>query len=525
MAKIVTNRDRLDRIVDYFRKATRYWWLVGGIVVLGGVLATWFAQSRPRKYQSWSVVFYQERIQSTVLRGGAEQSLRNIGDRYRELLLSQTVLQQIVEDPKLNPFPELLAKQGPDAAVDALRLSTSFQSRGTSAFRIAFIDEDPVRAQAVADRLTELLNKKDDELRAGQIQRTVAFAEAQRDAANDELKVRERAMSEFLAKHPEFAENTSASSEGSGIRASQQTRPISTTNPRLASLDRQRARIVARLNAKPGEVVPITEAPSPERVAAQQVAAEAERTLAAAKRDLEGELSRYTDIHPNVVKAKDRVAAATAKLREAQAAVPPASSVVVPPATEADRASLQRQLKQIEDQIAATQAADRGKPVSNQDTAATWIVELETQYAELRRAQAEQRGQADSQTQSYYRAKSQADQQVAENGGRLSVVDAAFRPSKPHGAGKSVLVLAGLVVFGAIGGALALGLALIDDRLYRRDDIDELGLAVLAVVPAARAVSKKKSGFKKSRTTTSSSGRPGQPGRAATAPPLKDLSS
>ena len=117
MAKIVTNRDRLDRLVDYFRKATRYWWLVGGLVVLGGVLATWFAQSRPRKYQSWAVVFYQERIQSTVLRGGAEQSLRNIGDRYRELLLSQTLLQQIIEDPKLNPYPELLAKQGKDAAV------------------------------------------------------------------------------------------------------------------------------------------------------------------------------------------------------------------------------------------------------------------------------------------------------------------------------------------------------------------------------------------------------------------------
>ncbi len=512
MAKIVTNRDRLDRIVDYFRKATRYWWLVGGLVVMGGVLATWFAQSRPRKYQSWSVVFYQERIQSTVLRGGTEQSLRNIGDRYRELLLSQTLLQQIIEDPKLNPFPELQAKEGLDAAVDALRLNVSFQSRGNSAFRIAMIDEDPVRAQAIANRLTALLNEKDDQLRSTLILRTAEFATQQKDAAVEELRARERSLSEFLAKHPEFVQDTSAASpEGSGIRA--QPRNPTPGNARLASLIRQRDRVTARLNARPGEVVPIAEPPSPERQAALQVVSETEREVANAKRDLDAELSRYTDLHPNVMRAKDRLTNAQTKLRQAQAAVPPASSVVSPPATAEDRTALQRQLKTLEEQIASAQASGRNPTTtSSQDAAAAAIVDLETQYAELRRLRDEARSQAEAQGDAAFRASSQASQQAAEQGGRLGIVDPAFRPIKPHGSGKSVLILAGLVVFGAIGGALAFGLALIDDRLYRRDDIDELGLTVLAVVPAARAVSKKKA--KKLRSQA----------RAATAPP-KDLSS
>jgi uncharacterized protein involved in exopolysaccharide biosynthesis len=514
MAKIVTNRDRLDRIVDYFRKATRYWWLVGGLVVLGGVAATWFAQSRPRKYQSWSVVFYQERIQSTVLRGGSEQSLRNIGDRYRELLLSQTLLSKIIDEPKLNPFPELEKKQGKDAAVDALRLNVSLQSRGNSAFRIAVIDEDPVRAQAIADKLTVLLNEKDDQLRSVLAQKTAEFAAEQEEDAKSELTRRRRALTEFLAKHPEFVQDTAASAEGSGIRASQQqSRTPTPVNSRLASLQRQRDRITARLNAKPGEVVPIAEPPSPERVAAQQAVNEAERELAAAKRDLEEKLSRLTDLHPNVVQAKDRVANAQNKLRQAQAAVPPASTVVSPPATAEDRAALQRQLKTLEEQIASAQSATGRTPTRSQDAAAEAIVELETQYAELRRAASEQDSRAAEASAAAFRAQQQASQQAAEQGGRLAVVDPAFRPIKPHGSGKSVLILAGLVVFGAIGGALALGLALIDDRLYRRDDIDELGLTVLAVVPAARAVSKKKA--KKTFR--------GQ-GRAATTPP-KDLSS
>lgn len=517
MAKIVTNRDRLDRIVDYFRKATRYWWLVGGLVVLGGVAATWFAQSRPRKYQSWSVVFYQERIQSTVLRGGSEQSLRNIGDRYRELLLSQTLLMQVIDDAKLNPYPELVKKQGKDAAVDALRLNVSFQSRGNSAFRIAVIDEDPVRAQAIADKLTSLLNAKDDELRSVLIQKTAEFAREQEEDAKAELARRNRALTEFLAKHPEFVQDTAASAEGSGIRASQQqSRTPSPINSRLASLQRQRDRITARLNAKPGEVVPIVaEPPSQERINAQQAVTEAERELTAAKRDLEEKLSRLTDLHPNVVQAKDRVANAQNKLRQAQAAVPPVSTVVSPPATAEDRAALQRQLKTLEEQIASAQSSTgRTTSTGSQDAAAKAIVELETQYAELRRAASEQDSRATEASTQAYRAESQAQQQAAEQGGRLSVVDPAFRPIKPHGSGKSVLILAGLVVFGAIGGALALGLALIDDRLYRRDDIDELGLTVLAVVPAARAVSKKKS--KKMSTRAQ--------GRAATTPP-KDLSS
>ena len=35
------------------------------------------------------------------------------------------------------------------------------------------------------------------------------------------------------------------------------------------------------------------------------------------------------------------------------------------------------------------------------------------------------------------------------------------------------------------GGTLAIGMAVIDDRLYRRSDIDSLGLAVLAIIPPA----------------------------------------
>jgi capsular polysaccharide biosynthesis protein len=72
---------------------------------------------------------------------------------------------------------------------------------------------------------------------------------------------------------------------------------------------------------------------------------------------------------------------------------------------------------------------------------------------------------------------------MAEQGGRLSVVDPAFKPVVPTGPGKTIVLLAGMVLFLSLGIAFAVGLAVIDDRLYRRADIDELGIPVLAVIP------------------------------------------
>lgn len=515
MAKIVTNRDRLDRLVDYFRKALRYWWLVAGIALAGGVLAMLFAQSRPRKYQSWSVVFYQERIQSSVLRNATEGAARNIGERYRELLMSQSLLLEVVQDPKLNPYPELLAKEGPDAAVEALRLSAAFMGRGTSSFRIAFIDEDPVRAQAVATRLTELLNAKDDALRSSLASRTAKFAVDQKEAASEELRVREKALNEFLAKHPEFVQENAQTTEGASIRALQ-TRSNPNESPLVASLDRQRRRILGRLNARPDAPATETLPPSPERVAALATLSEMERELSNAKRELEGALARYTELHPTVVKARERVTAAQTKVRQAEAAVPKPVEALVAPSTPEDRAALQRELKSLEDQIAAARAQSKSSSGDAPRTSYDWIVDLETQHLELRRAVNEQRSQVDTLSDAMFRAQMQANQQLAEQGGRLSVVDPAFRPIKPHGAGKSVFVLAGLVVFGAIGGALALALALIDDRLYRRDDLDDLGLPVLAVIPRAQRVRRRKAARAQGHAPT--------PRAATVPPPMKEPS-
>jgi len=478
----MTPRDRLQRLGDLAGKTLRYWWLVALFGVVGGGLSLAVAMTRARTYQSWATLFYQERIQSSLLQNREEVAQRSIGDRFRELLLARAQLAQIVGDPKLNPYPDI---KDPELAIDKLRTQVRFEARGANAFRLTYTDPDPERAKEVTERLTKLLQDKDEALRNDQAQATVSFATQQKEEAGTELRKREKDLAEFLAKHPEFAQDPNQQGEGASIRA-HNAKPATSTDPRLVVLERQRARIQARLDAPPDQPIKVVTPPTPEKLAAEAAVADAQRELTSANRELEDALTRYTDKHPAVINARDRVAAAQQKLRHAQAEVPPDVETEIAPATPADRSKLQKELAALDEQIEAEQRRSaKGSDAAAADAGTNWVVKLETEHADLRRAVAEQRERVEALADSVFRAQMDANQKLAEQGGQLAVVDPAFKPVRPTGPGKTIFLLAGMALFLALGGALAIGLAVIDDRINRRFDIEQLGVVVLAVIPPA----------------------------------------
>jgi len=474
----VTPRDRLQRLVDLGRKTLRYWWLVAVFAVVGGALSLVFAITRPRQYQSEAVLSYGEQIKTNVLTNRQVEVDRNIGEHYRELLLARVQLAKIVADPKLNPFPN---EKDPEIAVDKLRAAIKFTASG-STFHILFTDHEPARAQAVNLQLTKLLQEKDIEVQNASAQATVGFAMQRKTAADEQLGKAQQAFAGFLVGHPEFAQDTGGSTgaEGAAVRKSQ--RPSTSSNPRLDALERQRARIQARLDAPPdAPPVRIPAPPSPEKIAADAAVNDAQRELNSAQRELEDALSKYTDKHPAVISAQQKVAAAQQKLRHAQASVPPDTETAIAPATPADRTKLQKQLQELEGQIADEQKRGKGD-AATLDASAKRLVDLEADYAKLKHDVDEARDAAEGAAESARRAAMDADQKLKEQG-RLNVIDPANKPVRPSGPGKTIFLLAGMVLFLSLGIALAVALAVIDDRLYRRADIDQLGIAVLAVIP------------------------------------------
>ena len=477
-----TPRDRLQQLVDVGRKTLRYWWLVAVFAVVGGALSLVFALKRAHNYQSYAVLFYQQRIQSSVWSNHDEAEQRNIGDHYRELLLARSQLRRIVEDPKIDPFPNVKDKE---LAVEKLRAKVQFEVRGGNTFRIAYTDTDAERAKGVTAKLTQMLQDADRDLGNESAKATVDFVLQQKDEASTELKKREQALAEFLAKHPEFAQdpNQPNSGENGAILAMHQ-KTTSSGDSRLYALERERTRLQARID---GAAIPMAAAPSPEKIAAEQAVSDARNELAEAKRALEAAQAQYTERHPAVISAQERVEAAQQRLRHAQAAVP--DDVPVAPVTAADKPKLQKQLDALDQQISAIE--QKGKSSAVPDASTNWVVKLETEHADLRRLVNEQRERVQSLADSAFRAQMDASQKLADQGERLSVIDPAFKPVVPTGPGKTIVLLAGMVLFLSLGGSLAIGLALIDDRLYRRADLEQLGIPVLAVIPPARARKRK----------------------------------
>lgn len=492
-----TPRDRLEHLLDYVRRARRYWWVSVGLTAVGGLLSVLYATTAAQVYQSQAVLVYQPRIQSVVLSGRDQETVqRNIGDRYRELLLSRKNLAAIITDPKISPYPDAVKQDKVEEAVEGLRTAIQFDSRGINTFRITYGDSQKKRAQLVTAKLTDLLIQAETDLRANAAQETVAFAKQQKAEADTELRKRELAYTEFLDKHPEFTqEDQPGGVEGAAIREREKGKTAPTGNPRLLALERQADRLRAILATPEGQAPPpppvVVHVKTPEQLQAQQAIDEATRELAQAKRKLDDARMKFTDKHPDVIKAQGDVSDAEARLAAAKAAMP--ADIALPdPITgpgPIDREKLAKDLADLDKRIDAEKARTQGAaaPTSDDASKADAIVTLETQHKELKRGVDEQREAAQTLADSVFRASMAASQQMSENDANLAVVDPAFEPVSPHGKGKRFLVMVGVVLFGGLGAALALGLAILDDRLYRRGDVEKLDLApVLAVIPRAR---------------------------------------
>ncbi|HTJ44581.1 MAG TPA: hypothetical protein VL463_20895 [Kofleriaceae bacterium] len=496
-----TPRDRLEHLLDYVRRAFRYWWVAAGLVAVGGALSVLYALKAPQVFQSQAVLVYQPKISSMVLSGREQETVqRNLGDRYRELLLSRKNLASIITDPKISPAPNAKSDDKIEEAIESLRLAIQFDSRGTNTFRITYSDPDKKRAQLVAAKLTDLLIQAETDLRRAAAQATLDLATQQYKTGEAELNKREKDYTEFLGKHPEFTqEDQPGGSEGAAIRQSMKDKTQQKVgNPRLLALERQADRIRAILAtpegmAPPPPPTPLPKVKTPEQIAAQQQIDEAQRELAQAKRRLEDARQKFTDKHPDVIKAQAEVTDAEDRLKRAISAMP--ADIDVPDPLQRvgtgpiDRDKLAKDLADLDKRIEAEKARTAGSAPTTDDAGkADAIVTLETQYKELRRLVDAKRADVQDLATAVSRAERSSEQQAAEDDANLTVVDPAYEPVSPHGKGKKFIVMVGLALFGGLGCAMALGLAILDDRLYRRGDVEKLDLApVLAVIPRAKA--------------------------------------
>ncbi len=336
--------------------------------------------------------------------------------------------------------------------------ATNGGRRSTIAFGMSFFYSDPVKAQAVAQALTEQVLQIDASKTAAQAVNTVEFLTDQETDLQTQISQLEGALGQIKAENglALSAGNLGGLYSGGGGIEGQ-----------IAALQASNAQLVAQRD--------ITRS-SADR---DPVITQAEQALAAAQ-------ASYSDKHPDVILAKQRLAEAKELAKSNQTRIPLN-------ALEAQLASNNRQIALL--QSARSTEASRSATIMNAQMRAPLVIQQVNQMQQRLDGLNAQYQRVQNQLMTAKAGKKAEDEQQGE---RLSLIDPPQVPDEPTSPNRPVIIS----TITAAGIALGLGLILFIELLMKpiRDAgavIAATGEAPLVVIPTIMTKGeRKKTGFK-----------------------------
>lgn len=480
-------RENLDRLLGIVRRSVKFVWIGAVIAVAGGAVAVLFAMSRDRSYLSETAILYREIIPTNMIDApGATSSNRSLAIRFREVLYSRPLLEKVIEQNDL--YPKLVAAGRTAEAIELVGESIKFRERGGNTFRISYRGKTPVEAQKVTANLAQLLLDWEKEIQLEAVTITREFFAAERERADLELSGAEYVLAQFLAEHPEFALEGQPPAQGSTVGTSIRAKQVAAdapprpspvrrrlSSPEIRALERQRD----RLNQRLGQLA--TRSRSVDRTPPQLE--RARRDYSRAVEDLAELESRYTERHPDVIRARARVTAARSVVESltAERASP------LPAPDPAERESITKQLAEIDDKIAAlrrrlTPQVSEPSKRAPATTDPEYVVELEAQHARLVRRLDELRDRYQTIESKWHTAEIAAASEIARQGTQLTIIDPAFEPMRPAGVPNKLLVALGAMASLGLGLVVVLALGSLDDRIFSSADLGPLDAGSIGVV-------------------------------------------
>jgi uncharacterized protein involved in exopolysaccharide biosynthesis len=302
---------------------------------------------------------------------------------------------------------------------DIDKLAARRGDSSTIAFQISFTYPDPAKAQAVTQQFTERLLKLDSSQLSAQAGATVGFLRDQASQIQGRIAEIEGKIADIKAK------NGLALSRIGGFIPS-----ASNYDVQIAQLQRENTELQGRLNSNSTD--------------ADDRVSKAEAALAAAQ-------ALYSDNHPDVITARQ-------KLTEARAA---AKSSVAPRNNPAISAQIAANGRTIATLMAAKSAdMSRANATVSAQSGAPLIEES------IRQLEAKADGLRDNYQRisgNLLAAEAAQKMDAEQRGDRLVLVDPPTLPDEPNAPNRTLLMIGGV----AVGLVLGLGLALLAELLHR----------------------------------------------------------
>jgi succinoglycan biosynthesis transport protein ExoP len=426
----------------------------------------------PDVYRSTATVIIErqqipdELVRSTVT-SGLEVRLQTITQE----ILSRTRLEDLIQ--KFGLYGDIGRDQPHDAVLERMRKDIRIElnrgdrphesGRATIAFTVSYAAADPQTAALVANTLTSYFVEENLKERERVATGTADFLRTQLEEAKAKLDALEKQVSAFKQAHmgqlPQQLSANLATLEQLNGQLRVNSDRIAENNERRTALEGQ----LAELQGADG------------------TAHTPDERLAALRRNLTELKTRYSDKHPDVVRAKAEIAALEQMIREAPEV---GGTLIVPASPQA--VQIQRQLAQLELEGRSLEAENRSlhASIAQYQHRVEMTPEREQEFAGVSREYEATQALYNTLQQRQREAELAENMEQRQKGEQFRVLDPARPANEPSAPKRGRLLLMGLVA--ALGLAFGLGVALevLDPSLHHADDLKSLtSIPVVVTIP------------------------------------------
>jgi polysaccharide chain length determinant protein (PEP-CTERM system associated) len=479
---------------DYIAMLRRRWVLIVILTFIGPPMAYEVSRILPDRYKSQTLVLVeQQTVPSDFVKPVDTSDISQRLASMQQQILSRSRLEPIIhqlglypKDINGKPMEELVAKLQKAIEVTPIMPMAETRASNLPGFYVNVTLDNPRTAQEVCTTVTSMFIDENLHLRQQHSEDTTQFLAQQLADAKAKLDEQAAKLAAFESRNlntlPDEAKTNVNLLTGLTSQLDAATQALARAQQDKGFAESMLTQQVATWQASQGGSNPET----------------LEQQLAALQTDLARLEARYTEDHPDVIKAKNDIAALKKKIADSESQKAPDSDKPLKPTVEPQQVAQLRAQLHTDDQIIAERSREQDQIKTQIKVLQDRIQSspaIEQQYKELTR---------DDQTAlEFYndllkkrdQSAMASDLERRQEGEQFRVLDPANLPDQPSFPNRRLFAAGGFAGGLALGLGLAFVLEMRDTSFRTERDVElSLHLPVLALIPAIKPLSAKKSG-------------------------------